>query len=88
MTPTATGPAGVMALIRLREIRKADDEADKDQTSKTYEQLVAEFGKLPNGFMALAPIIVPIILMALSSIVSSSSLVIFLLKLKSGMFSL
>ena len=49
---------------------KADDEADKDQTSKTYEQLVAEFGKLPNGFMALAPIIVPIILMAISSIVT------------------
>ncbi len=53
---------------------KADDEADKDQTSKTYEQLVAEFGKLPNGFMALAPIIVPIILMALSSIVSMAKL--------------
>ena len=53
---------------------KADDEADNDQTSKTYEQLVAEFGKLPNGFMALAPIVVPIILMALSSIVSMAKL--------------
>lgn len=49
---------------------KADDEASSDDTAKTYEELVAEYGKLPNGFAALAPIIVPIILMALSSIVT------------------
>lgn len=49
---------------------KADDEFDTNSVSKTYEELVAEHGKLPNGFSALAPIIVPIILMALSSIVT------------------
>ncbi len=49
---------------------KADDEGDMAEVTKTYEELVAEFGKLPNGFMALAPIIVPIIRMALSSIAS------------------
>ncbi len=49
---------------------KADDEADRSETVKTYEQLVAEYGKLPSGFSSLAPIIVPIILMALSSIAS------------------
>ena len=49
---------------------KADDEANAAEVSKSYEELVAEFGKLPNGFVALAPIIVPIILMALSSIAS------------------
>ncbi|SES92766.1 gluconate:H+ symporter, GntP family [Pseudobutyrivibrio sp. C4] len=49
---------------------KADDEFDTNAVSKTYEELVAEYGKLPNGFSALAPIIVPIILMALSSIVT------------------
>lgn len=49
---------------------KADDEHDMGDITKTYEQLVAEYGKLPNGFSALAPIIVPIILMALSSIVT------------------
>ncbi|MCR5268374.1 MAG: GntP family permease [Lachnospiraceae bacterium] len=47
---------------------KADDEADTTEITKSYEELVAEFGKLPNGFSAIAPILVPIILMALSSI--------------------
>ena len=49
---------------------KADDEVDKAEIVKTYEELVAEYGKLPSGFSSLAPIIVPIILMALSSIFS------------------
>ncbi|MGX7414989.1 GntP family permease [Aerococcus christensenii] len=47
---------------------QARDEADSDSIEKTYEELVAEYGQLPNGFMALAPIIVPILLMALSNI--------------------
>lgn len=53
---------------------KAGDEADsvlKDgEIVKTYEQIVAEYGKLPNGLLALSPIIVPILLMALGSIAS------------------
>ena len=49
---------------------KADDEVSASETVKTYEELVAEYGKLPSGFSSLAPIIVPIILMALSSIAS------------------
>lgn len=49
---------------------KAADEADMLEVSKTYEELVAEFGELPNGFIALAPIIIPVILMAVASIVS------------------
>lgn len=49
---------------------KADDEVDKAEVVKTYEELVAEYGRLPSGFSSLAPIIVPIILMALSSIFS------------------
>ena len=49
---------------------KSDDEANANDVKKTYEELVAEYGKLPNGFNALAPIIVPIILMGLSSVVS------------------
>lgn len=49
---------------------KAADEADRSEVAKSYEQLVAEYGKLPNGFMAIAPILVPIVLMALSSIVA------------------
>ena len=49
---------------------KANDEADMGEVTKSYEELVAEFGTLPSGWSSLAPIIVPIILMALSSIVS------------------
>ncbi len=49
---------------------KAGDEADSGATVKSYEELKASFGKLPNGFLALAPIVVPILLMALSSIIS------------------
>lgn len=48
---------------------RANDEADADngEIVKTYEELVASFGKLPSAFMSFAPIIVPIILMSLSS---------------------
>lgn len=53
---------------------KSDDEADMGEVTKTYEELVAEFGKLPGGFNALAPIIVPILLMAVSSIVSMAGM--------------
>lgn len=47
---------------------RSGDEADNSEVTKTYEELVAEYGKLPGGFIALAPIIVPILLMALGSI--------------------
>lgn len=49
---------------------KADDEADSAEVTRTYEEIVASYGKLPNGFLSLAPIFVPIILMAVSSIVT------------------
>ncbi|MBC6720459.1 GntP family permease [Treponema sp. Marseille-Q4130] len=53
---------------------RADDEADAGQVTKSYEQLVAEFKKLPNGFNALAPIVVPVLLMAASSVVSMAKM--------------
>ena len=49
---------------------KAADEADLSENVKSYEELVAEYGKLPGGFNSLAPIIVPIFFMALASVVS------------------
>ena len=39
----------------------ADDEANCNDVKKSYEELVAEYGKLPNGFIALAPILIPIL---------------------------
>ena len=53
---------------------KADDEVDNAEVVKTYEELIAEYGKLPSGFSSLAPIIVPIILMALASIFSMAQM--------------
>ena len=53
-----------------KRVRSADETSDNGEVTKTYEELVAEYGKLPNGFNALAPILVPIILMALGSISS------------------
>ena len=49
---------------------KADDEADSGEVTKTYEELVAEYGKLPSGWLSLAPILVPVLLMAIASIVA------------------
>ena len=53
-----------------KKVQSADETADSAENVKTYEELVASYGKLPGGFNALAPIIVPIILMALGSIAS------------------
>lgn len=53
-----------------KSVKSADETGDKGAVVKTYEQLVAEYGKLPGGVNALAPIIVPILLMAMGSIAS------------------
>ena len=53
---------------------QADDEAGANEVVKSHEELVAEYGKLPSGWSSLAPIIVPIILMALASIASMAKM--------------
>ena len=53
-----------------KKVKSADETVTAEQVVKTYEELVAEYGKLPGGFNALAPIVVPIALMALGSISS------------------
>ena len=53
-----------------KKVKSADEIIASGEVTKTYEELVASYGKLPGGFNALAPIIVPIILMALGSISS------------------
>lgn len=42
-------------------------ESNKEQIVQTYEELVASYGKLPSAWLSFAPIVVPILLMALSS---------------------
>jgi GntP family gluconate:H+ symporter len=65
----ALAGAYVYAKFIGKKIKSADEIEDKEIT-QTYEELVASYGKLPSGFMSLAPIIVPIILMALSNVSS------------------
>lgn len=44
------------------------EELVEDDSLKTYEEIKAVYGTLPGGFLSLAPIIIPVILMALSNI--------------------
>ncbi len=60
----------IYARIIGKKIKSADEITDNGEVVKTYEELKAEFGQLPGGFNAVAPLIVPILLMALSSISS------------------
>lgn len=47
---------------------KSNEDIQEEATTQTYEEIVASYGKLPNGALSLAPILVPILLMALGSI--------------------
>ena len=49
---------------------KSADEADSGEVVKSYEEIVKEYGQLPNGCLALAPILVPVLLMGLGSVAS------------------
>jgi len=53
-----------------KKVKSSDEVVSSGEIVKTYEELVAEYGKLPGGFNALAPIVVPIFLMALGSVAS------------------
>lgn len=56
------------AIIIGKKVKAADDvDIDSKEVVQTYEELVASYGKLPNTFLSFAPIIIPIILMGLSS---------------------
>ena len=50
------------------KVKSSSELNNTDETVQTYEELVASYGKLPNGFLAVSPIIEPILLMALASI--------------------
>ena len=58
------------AKIMGKKIKSADEITNSGEIVKTYEELKAEYGKLPGGFNAVAPLIVPILLMGISSVVS------------------
>lgn len=55
---------------------QANDEAgmDNGEVVQSYDELVKSFGKLPSGFMSLAPILVPILLMGISSVAAMAGM--------------
>lgn len=50
-----------------KQVTISDEEADT-VINQSYEELLKKYGTLPNGTLSLAPIFVPIVLMALGSI--------------------
>jgi GntP family gluconate:H+ symporter len=66
-----------------KKVKSADELVESGEVTKTYEELVASYGKLPGGFNALAPIIVPVILMALGTIGKQIGITGFALELLS-----
>lgn len=57
----------IYALFIGKKVKAADEPETGKAAEKSYEELVASYGKLPNGFAAFAPIVVPIILMGVAS---------------------
>lgn len=62
------------ALYIGKKVKAADEVKQNQQNVKTYEELVAGYGKLPSAFMSFVPIIVPIILMGVSSALDMAGL--------------
>jgi GntP family gluconate:H+ symporter len=60
---------------------KSAEDIEIDSVTKSYEEIVAGYGKLPNGFLSLAPIIAPIVLMALGSIAAMAGWTGFTLRI-------
>ncbi len=51
-----------------KKVKASDETVSDGEIVKTYEELVAEYGKLPCGVNALAPLLVPVAFMALGTI--------------------
>ena len=64
-----------------KRVKSSDETTDNGEVVKTYEQLVAEYGKLPSGLNSLAPLLVPVLFMALGTIASMAGFTGFFLDL-------
>ncbi len=64
--------AGLLYAKYIGKKVKSDDEAgmSNGEVTQSYDELVKSYGKLPSGFMSLGPIIIPILLMGISSVVA------------------
>jgi len=68
--------AGLLYAKYIGKKVKADDEAENNdgEVIQSYDELVKSYGKLPSGFNSLAPILVPILLMGISSVVAMAKM--------------
>ena len=66
--PALIGAYFYAGFIGKRVKSDEDLETAQNSTVKSYDQLVAEYGKLPNGLMAFLPILAPILLMSLGTV--------------------
>ena len=53
---------------------KVHSSDDADETAKSYDQLKAEYGKLPGVAISFAPIVMPIVLMGVKSVVDMAGM--------------
>ena len=67
----ALAAAYVYAKFIGKKVKSTDEEPVEGEVLQTYEELKASYGVLPSGFSSTAPILVPIVLMALSSVASA-----------------
>lgn len=51
-----------------KKVKALEEKTSQKGTEKTYGQLVAEYGRLPGAFASLAPILMPVLLMAVGSV--------------------
>lgn len=70
----------IFAIIIGKKVKAADEPTNDEAITQTYEELVQSYGKLPNGFAAFSPIIVPIILMGLSCAFDMAGLAVPVIK--------
>jgi len=61
-----------------KRVKSSDETAANSEVVKTYEELVAEYGKLPCGLNSLAPLVIPVLFMTLGTIGSMLKLTGFI----------
>ncbi|MDF2540988.1 MAG: gluconate:H+ symporter, GntP family [Herbinix sp.] len=68
--------AGLLYAKFIGKKVKSNDEAGNNngELVQSYEELVASYGKLPNGIHSLSPIVVPILLMGISSVAAMAKM--------------
>jgi gluconate:H+ symporter, GntP family len=62
-------PAAIAGLVYAQWIgKRLKTPDDLEEAAESYEDMIKQYGKLPNVWLSFAPILVPILLMALGSI--------------------